>query len=210
MAKGVTFDNKEEAKEYERAMKARNWETLLQEGAHPGTWVVMVSEYREGEKKALKKIPETTLDAFLEEEHEKGVGKLERDRKRMARGAKEIKSDVSRTLDEAGMRVVRGGAAKDLLQKTGKRMDVIGGMKRAIPRVGKVEETPRVGRMGVARIASEPGQRMGRGIGEIPIGDSGLGVSSGMRFKLNGMRFQIPKVGKLKVGHRAISEEEEL
>ena len=78
MAKQITFpgkENKEEAKEYARVMKARGWDVLMVYDRTQKAYIVHVSEIKEGRRIPEEKIPRSIAEvvSMAEEDYPEGT-----------------------------------------------------------------------------------------------------------------------------------------
>jgi len=190
--KGITFPSKEDAREYSAAMRERGWKTLVQYDSATSQWTVLIAEKPGGEA-----IPTNLRELIqLEEETEK---REEAAAKSAGAVAKQMVRGARRETFRAGETVVSGRAFEEPLTVTSRKLDVMAGMKRAIP--GTRGAHPRMGIVGVPRIteagkgvpriSTEPRQpKIAR---RVPLAETGLGVAPEMRFRLFPKRKEVTK-----------------
>lgn len=240
MARTVTFDqDKKGAAEYVKAMRGQDWDVLLYLDRKDGKWKVSVSQVKDGKTVPSKRIPTTMEEIMTYKEEEEAMPERfwPRQVKRIKKGAPRYEREVggfvvkqsSQMLEEAAT----GKSLKVPLEHTSKRMDVVGGMKRSIPRVGTPigahtvfgkgsELPPAISEMKASNIAAAPAgvERGVAAVGESRIAQSmsspriagGFGVPRESGFQLGtnpNMRFQIPRARRLTIGRLPETEERE-
>ena len=186
--KGITFPSKEDAREYSAAMRERGWKTLVQYDSATSQWTVLVAEKLGGEAIPTSLHELIQLEEETEKREEAAAQSAGRERRKAV--AKQMVRGAERETFRAGETVVSGRAFEEPLTVTSRKLNVMAGMKRAIP--GTRGAHPRMGIVGVPRITEE-----GKGVPRIstepkqpkiarrvPLAETGLGVAPEMRFRL--------------------------
>lgn len=234
MAKEISYpvvgdarrQTKAQATEFLREMKQEGWDGRLAFIPAENRYVVYISEVKEGKRVPKEKIPGSIAKMIERQEQEIPAQRIQRIRKeflvrkpkRIARGAGRTTRDILTAPHKIITEPVIDRRLTPAMEQARKRrsFDVVRGMKKSIPRAPSgartvfgagSEEPPAISQTGPARIASG-----GYGT-EMPlIAGTGMGVPRDVAFQAGAnksMRFQVPKVGKMKVGHEAIREEED-
>lgn len=221
MPVGITKDTKREATDYAKVMKEQGWDVAVGFDSATGKYKVYVSQRKEEEAKEYKaeEIPTTISEVIAQEEARTKTGKFEKyGRRPFKKGLKETSKELAIAADTGLSYPLSTKHAGQTLEhmKQKRRIDVVGGMKKAIPTVGgeKHGYFARIGEVKTPRIAQEPGIPRIAASSQAEIAGQGSGVTLGVprsvRFSTaGGIRFSVPKVPKLKVGHELMPKEAE-
>ena len=216
MPKQITFSDKTEANEYVKAMKSRGWDVLLVHDTVNNKWTAHVSLVKEGKPISESKVPSSISDILAKGEEEVGAETTwaKRQFKRLKKGGKKTGIEMVREADIAVKEAASGRSVTPVLQHTSRRLDVVGGMKKAIPVPGGDGHgyLARIGEMKAVEVAELPGR--GRGsmssmekpsiaqVSRASIAATSSGIAAGaprgarFRFDVTAMRMKLPRTRK--------------